>query len=407
MNERHRKLLLLCGKVVVALLLLGWVFSQVHWHDYVVDRAGRSYAVLEARPSSQHPEELTIRQGMLWWQEQSVAPIDRFEPIPATGEIVRKGFASSLKDIRIESLVAASVLYGLLQVILAYRWRLLLKVAQVAIPFWEAMRLTFLGAFFSIVVPGTVGGDLVKAYYVGKHTPNKAAALMSIIMDRVLGLTELTLLATAMLLAVRLGGLVAPDQLRLPTLMVLAVIAGLIGAFVFLLSPRFRRLLHLGRLYQHLPFAHHIRSLGEVTHLYRRNPGAMVAAVLVTFLAHVCWIGSIALLGWGLHLPTPWYSFFLYIPLIYIIGAVPLTPGGLGLVEKFYLVFLVTADCTPSMVLALALLVRLLPLLWSLPGAVVAVTGPRLPKAAAMQAELGMTDESPAAPPEAPESRTM
>jgi hypothetical protein len=49
-------------------------------------------------------------------------------------------------------------------------------------------------------------------------------------------------------------------------------------------------------------------------------------------------------------------------------------------------------DVLPGKVLALALLVRVVRVLWSLPGLVVAVTGPKVPKVAAMEAELGLED---------------
>ena len=44
--------------------------------------------------------------------------------------------------------------------------------------------------------------------------------------------------------------------------------------------------------------------------------------------------------------------------------------------------------------LVLALLARLIPVICGLPGMIVAVTGPKLPKTDAMEAELGMAAEN-------------
>ncbi|MCK4600900.1 MAG: flippase-like domain-containing protein, partial [Phycisphaerae bacterium] len=251
-------------------------------------------------------------------------------------------------------------------------------------------RLTFLGLFFNAVVPGTVGGDLVKAYYVSKHTPRKAAALVSTFVDRMMGLTELTLLAAVMIVVVWAAGLETFEKIRLPAISIVVVIFVVALVLTFLLSKRFRRLLHLQKLYQRLPIAKHIAAAGHAANLYRRRLRYLAQAVLMTFGAHVFWVGAIAFIGASLGLQIPWYSYFVYIPLIYILGAVPLTPGGVGLIEKFYVVFFVAAAVGASEVLALALLARLLPMFWGLPGAVVAVTGPRLPKAEAIKAELDL-----------------
>ena len=62
----------------------------------------------------------------------------------------------------------------------------------------------------------------------------------------------------------------------------------------------------------------------------------------------------------------------------------------IDLIEELYRVFFSSPRVNPSMVLALAMLARLLDVFRGLPGAIVAVTGPKLPKTEAMEAELGM-----------------
>ncbi len=125
--------------------------------------------------------------------------------------------------------------------------------------------------------------------------------------------------------------------------------------------------------------------------VYRSRMGVLLRAICITLGAHVFFVGAIAMVGWSLALDVPWYAYFVYVPLIYIAGAVPITPGGVGLVEGLYQAFFAaTLGCPASKVLALALLARLIPMFWGLPGAVVAVTGPKLPKEQDMEAELGL-----------------
>jgi len=60
----------------------------------------------------------------------------------------------------------AVVLVG--QVAYAWRWRLLLEAAGVSIPFTKIVRQYFVGIFSNNFLPSTVGGDVAKAYYLGR-----------------------------------------------------------------------------------------------------------------------------------------------------------------------------------------------------------------------------------------------
>ena len=78
----------------------------------------------------------------------------------------------------------------------AIRWWRLLAAAGCPTTLFNAVRLTFVGLFFNLVMPGLTGGDLVKAVAVARENPDrKAGAVMSIAVDRLLGLFVLALVA--------------------------------------------------------------------------------------------------------------------------------------------------------------------------------------------------------------------
>lgn len=381
MNSKVKKALIVSAKVLIAGALLSWVLSKTHWNDYVTSAEGKTYAVLE-RHLDRQPPQLRVQTG---WNRSEVRTVDSF--VSDGGQVIRPGFATSLRTINVGLLLLAIGGFLGSVMIIAVRWWFLLRLQRIRVPLWEVIRLTFLGQFFNAVVPGTVGGDLVKAYYVSKHTPQKAAVLVSIFVDRILGLTEMTLLAVVMILCVLAGGWESFDAIRNPAISVAVVVGIVVVAMTFLLSSRFRSVFHLQKIYQRLPIAHHIEAAGDAAVLYRKRIRYLLEAMAMTFGAHVLFVGAIALLGLSLDLPVAWYKYFVYIPLIYIIGAIPITPGGVGLVEKLYLAYFAV---NPSLVLAMALLARLIPILLALPGAVVAITGPKIPKANEMEKELGV-----------------
>lgn len=332
MSRTLRKVLIVAAKIVVAAALLGWVVSRVDRQRFIASIAG-------------------VREGLLC--------------------CALAGFAVAL-------LLSAS------------RLCYLLRLQQISIRFWEVVRLTFLGQFFNAVVMGTVGGDLVKMYYVAKHTPKKACVVVSVFVDRMTGLMGLTAMAAILLLVAAAGNLKGVEKLHKSAIAVAAAVAAITFGMAFLLSGRFRRLFHLQKLYSRFPIAHHISAAGDAVRVYRRRPASLAKAVMITFCVQIVWVGSVMLIGKSLSLETPWYDYYLYVPLIYIIGAVPISPGGVGLVEWAYRMFFVSAVVQSSEVLALAVIVRLAQMFWGLPGVVVAITGAKVPAAETMQAELGL-----------------
>jgi hypothetical protein len=80
---------------------------------------------------------------------------------------------------------------------------------------------------------------------------------------------------------------------------------------------------------------------------------------------------------------------------IYLCAAFLPTFGGLGVVEWFFVYFLASGGfCNASQAMALAILARLMDIARGLPGLWVVITGPRLPKAGAMEAELAAAEEA-------------
>jgi glycosyltransferase 2 family protein len=106
------------------------------------------------------------------------------------------GLLSKLSDFKLNVLfaVALSVFNFLL---VSFRWRSILDARSSSpIPLSGLMKITWIGQFFSSVLPGSVSGDLVKIMYVQKYNQSlsKKFLLASIFIDRLVGLAGLILL---------------------------------------------------------------------------------------------------------------------------------------------------------------------------------------------------------------------
>src|SRR5258705_9716884 len=89
----------------------------------------------------------------------------------------------------------AAVMGG--QVLYAWRWKQVLAASGVPVTVGTAVQQYFIGIFLNNFFPSTVGGDMAKVYYLGRHHGYRPIAA-SIVLDRLLSIGLLAVLATAM-----------------------------------------------------------------------------------------------------------------------------------------------------------------------------------------------------------------
>lgn len=95
------------------------------------------------------------------------------------------------------ALILSSGLAVINYFMISVRWKSILKArSTVELPLSGMVKITWIGQFFSSVLPGSVSGDLVKILYVQKFDQafSKQFLIASILIDRVMGLCGLILL---------------------------------------------------------------------------------------------------------------------------------------------------------------------------------------------------------------------
>lgn len=85
-------------------------------------------------------------------------------------------------------LLLVGVIVGLFGVIVsAYQWQSLLNAENIHIDLRRLVNLYLVGIAFNHFLPTGMGGDVVKAYYVGKEGDNHSGSASAVIMSRVTG----------------------------------------------------------------------------------------------------------------------------------------------------------------------------------------------------------------------------
>ena len=213
------------------------------------------------------------------------------------------------------------------------RWWRLLRLAGCQVRWLDSFRLTFLGLFFNLVVPGRTGGDVIKALLAAKENPGKRAdALVSVIVDRVLGLGTLAGLATVVILF--LG---APfDELRVPVALVLVAMVG--GALVYI-NARLRQLVRFDALLERLPLSSKLKEVDAAIMAYTKHPGELVLALGFSLGNHFGAIAGVMSLSiaFGVGLSAiGWWDYVAIVPVANMVSSLPIAPGGWGVGEAVY-----------------------------------------------------------------------
>jgi glycosyltransferase 2 family protein len=253
--------------------------------------------------------------------------------------LIERGFLdfSLLETLRLDAAtvtlaLAAALCVAVGLLLLAWRFQLLLRFTQINVSYGRALGLTLIGSFFGAVLPGLVGGDVVKAVYACADAPGRRAdAVAAVMIDRAIGLYALMLLGAAALGASLVAGMLPFEN---PVLWAapLAILAGTFG-MALMAWPRFRQLRLIQALFDRAP--QKVQNLLKALTRYVKQPRVLVQAVGLSLANHALVVLSFFVVGQMLRLEDAPSAFthFVLNPLAMAINAVALTPGGLGLTE--------------------------------------------------------------------------
>jgi glycosyltransferase 2 family protein len=216
---------------------------------------------------------------------------------------------------------AAVALYAMGQVTSACRWRLLAAMLNVRGSYLDFIRYYFIGAFTNVFVPGVLGGDAARAFYLGRRHGKVGESIASAVADRAYGLLGLIWLA-ALMATLNLATLSANV-----TRPVLAI--GIVTFAGFLASPQIARLIHMTPR----PVRRALGIIAPYLHKPARVIPAIILSMILQTLLAIC--QYVLALGLGLHLPLS--IFMLIVPVSGVLASLPLTLNGLGLRETAYL----------------------------------------------------------------------
>ena len=153
--------------------------------------------------------------------------------------MVLQGFSNSFRGRSTMPLLAfAALLVAVALSLQLFRWFILVHSLDLPCTLRNTFRLGMVGVFYNTFLPGSVGGDLLKAYFIAKeHPERKTRAVATVIADRALGLFGLILFCAVLGSLAWAGGdprIAANPELQKIVLTTAAIAAGTIIGFVLL-----------------------------------------------------------------------------------------------------------------------------------------------------------------------------
>lgn len=238
----------------------------------------------------------------------------------------------------------------------AHRWGVFARQSGLELPFQRLLGTYFVGAFFSTVLPTSVGGDAVRAVDTASATGRTADSTSSVLLERGIGL--LTVAGAGSVFAL----FMEPDRVPLPfVLLVHALFLGGVAGVVMLrqgwlfgpvaaLAERVR----LGRLVAKG------RNLQDAMTEQLRSPGVVMQVVLLSVVANILTMGATYLVLVAVTDPIPATAFVPMIALATTAELIPISIASLGVKESAYVFFLGLVGVSSGAAGVIAIIMRAL-----------------------------------------------
>lgn len=249
-------------------------------------------------------------------------------------------------------------LYALTQVVSSARWQMLARPLGFQRPLRQMVAIYYIGMFFNLVLPTSVGGDVVRAWYLNGGSGRRMSAFLSVFLERLSGLLMLILLAC---------GAVLVCPLDLPVWLT-ATVGSMAGATVlgFVALPILARYPLLSAKHQALS-----QQLRQCLPLVFR-PGPLVLSGVVQ-CANVVLVWMI---GRALGIPVADSYYWILVPVVTLLTVLPISLNGMGVREGGTVLLLGLQGVNSSLALSLALLWFAVFTVTSLAGAPLYLWGP-------------------------------
>jgi uncharacterized protein (TIRG00374 family) len=297
-------------------------------------------------------------------------------------------FNSMAKSISLSSLVTVlgtmdsgmlliGIIIGLFCVIISsYQWQCLLGGEHIHIDLRKLINLYLVGIAFNHLLPTSMGGDIVKAYYVGKEGQNVPGSASAVIMSRVTGFLGMMIVAIPAIIVWHT--IFIPSLIALFILLCLAISITLAGTFSLItafpkLAGKWAKRGPIGKILL-IPLLASLFKIGKTIRTSCTRPRFICKAILFGTIFHLSAALNYYCYAKMLDIPVSINFYMVAIPLTSLVSFLPISLNGYGLRESALVAIFATTHVSASMVLLTALLIDTQALLFGAIGGLIYIT---------------------------------
>lgn len=276
----------------------------------------------------------------------------------------QEDFLRAIKDFNVLWLIPVLLLYIMHLLFGAWRWKLLLDVQGIHIPFISSLSMLMKGFFFSLVIPGgALGGDLARVSLIASKAPKgtRFEGTFSILMDRFVGMIALFSLAVVVLV------FSIPLLKEVKGLMELAVYAIISGCFAGLFAAvcifYIHKLEKINLIAKLIKIADHyshgmVSKMTEALDSYRTSFKPVIFAIVASIiLIHFTMCVIVFCISMGISSePVPFLAVVIAVTIGNTAGLLPITMAGVGTRDLFIITLLVAGGIPGGVATAIAII---------------------------------------------------
>ena len=246
--------------------------------------------------------------------------------------------------------LAAVIVFFLGIISIAFRLRLVVMAQQTELSVGFAYYVNLIALFFNNVLPSSVGGEMVKAYYLYKNSNGRVAAFSAVIVDRLFGIITMILISIS---AILFWDQAQTSAKIMSSIFILTLFVLVFGVLIF------NRKIVDTLCQLNIPLVpgillEKIREIYKAMHEYRGHKGIVPICIILTIVGQTAYIIANYLLARSLAIDISLGFFFFFVPILLVIGIAP-SVNGIGVREATFLFYL-NEFTTPEKALALSLL---------------------------------------------------
>ncbi len=227
------------------------------------------------------------------------------------------------------TLAVAALLFLASNLLGAIQWRALLQASGIRLSLIRVLVYYLQGLFFGLFLPASVGADVSRVYDATKHSGEFGGSVAATVMDRLVGLYSIGMMAVVALL-------ITLENLPVP---ILAPIVGFavvnLAVCLALFSRRASNVLRgLARRFPKRRVSDALVGLVDALHGLRRRPGLLVWVFGLSLVVQVLRIFVHYQVALAMGISLPLRTFFVIIPILAVLVALPISFGGIGIRES-------------------------------------------------------------------------